>query len=156
MTTYNKSRFNHRDQLIHVRKTVAFDGTAGNGAVGTVTLFTISGRVIVERFTAYVTEDIATVGASLTVGTTAAGNSSSMLNTLVTSATAGTWLSDYWGKKAGSAPVGPNDGSTFAVGAMAFALDITATVVTNAITDGTIVFDIFYRPLTDGATLTAA
>src|SRR3990167_8236426 len=46
----------------HVRKTIAFDGTAGNGAVGSVAVFTLTGRVMVIDWVAFCSESIVDAG----------------------------------------------------------------------------------------------
>ena len=45
--------------LIRLNKSIAFDGTAGNGATGTVTVYTITGQVQVVTFVPFCTESLA-------------------------------------------------------------------------------------------------
>ena len=146
------------DQLVHVRKTVAFDGTAGNGAVGTVPLFNVTGRVLVGLEYIFCTEDLTSSGsATLEVdisGSTdllafgiaysALDNGLYWLHGGTASAIAKSdniWLKNGGGSLASPLPVGGN---------------IVLTIGTADVTGGTLVFDIWYRPLTADGALVAA
>lgn len=142
-----------------VRKTIAFDGTAGNGAVGTVTVFTIAGRVFVHKFGAFCTESLAEAAptASITCGTT------SQVTGFFANPTGGATdlaLNDWWGAAAAATVPGLSSAGLNATsGATGSAQDkwcsenIILTIGTQNVTNGTLIFDIWYEPVTDGATL---
>lgn len=132
---------------LSVSKAVTFTGAAGLGAVGTVSLFTVNGQVLIDI--------IAVCGTTLvgTSATIAVGNSTSTARYLpqqtATNITAGkTW--DITGLvTAGTAPnTTPNQVASNAE-------VVIATVATANITAGQLTFYAFYRPLTAGATVTA-
>lgn len=126
-------------------KTVTFTGAAGNGAVGTVPLFTVSGQVLVALIAVCSTS---LTGASATI---AVGNSTTSTRYLpqqtATNITAGkTW--DLTGLvSAGTAPnTTPNQ--------VAFDTEaIIATIATANVTGGVLTFYAYYKPLTSGATV---
>ena len=144
--------------LIHVRKTVAFDGTAGNGAVGTVNVFTITGRVIVERLSAYVSVVLASTSSlgTLSLGTTSdtvyfvnTSNYTDVVDKFLTTSGAGS--------KAGIAQqlgLKPYNGFTAVPSDMAE--NMILTVATQPYTSGSIIFDAWYLPITDNGALVAA
>ena len=130
-----------------VSKAVTFTGAAGLGAVGTVSLFTISGQVLLNI--------IATCGTTL-VGATAthkvgtAGSTARYDASLVaTTMTAGDTL-DLSGKvTAGTAPAITPTQAGFDTEV------VLATVAVAAITAGQLTYYAFYRPLSAGATIVA-
>ena len=61
-------------RLRTARKTVAFDGTSGNGAQGSVTVFTVTGEVLVATIVHYCTENLE--GASATISSGVTGSTS--------------------------------------------------------------------------------
>lgn len=127
-------------------KTTAFDGSAGNGAVGTVPLFTVTGDVLMRIF-GVCTESLA--GASATISLGVSGNAVGMLPALTaTTVAAGDLFLD-----AGS-PVGT--GTIPNVKVVGDGSDIIITVATANITDGTIRWICVWRPLSADADVTAA
>jgi hypothetical protein len=132
------------------RKTVTFDAGAGSGAVGTVALFTVTGAVIV-RLVAICTVDLTiAAGATLEVGT--AGTVDGLI-----AQTAGDAIDagEIW---FAAAPATVLD--TLANGMLSYIIgdgaDIIATVGTDAINTGTIVFTVFWTPLTANGAVVAA
>lgn len=129
------------------RVTIAFDGAAGNGAVGTVDLFTITGRVLVTWFSGFTTESLAGANAELEAG------SSGDVDTLIAN-TVGTLIdvNEWWQATpvAGSAdlPTGSVD--------VLFSSDIILTIGVANVTNGTMVFDVWFTPITDDGNLVAA
>lgn len=138
--------------LRHARKTVTFTGGAGAGAVGTVTVFTITGRVLLQGFTGYVSTGL-TAGATATmdVGTASATTVFTGGGELATAFVTGDWLQGGAGSADGAVPE-----LTYWVanpGGIALSQNIIITVGAEAISAGVIVFDIFYRPITDDGAL---
>ena len=155
------------NQLRHVRKTITFTGGAGAGAVGTVTVFTSTGAVqLVALWARCLTDLEDTVdGAEFKVGwvslpeavfdgTTGSGGA---LN--LDDVNANQWL--YGALQAGIGGVqgyGTNLCKTDAVdnGSIELAIandDIIITISGQAITSGVLVFDCFYRPISDDGAL---
>lgn len=134
-------------------KTVAFDGAAGNGATGTVALFTVTGDVVVRVFGVCSETLVSAGGGSIAVGT--ANNTAVLLSALTATAIVNndivafgqspTEISSWSGTGTASQP--------FIVGNGA---DILATIATANITDGTIKFYCLWVPLTSGASVVAA
>ena len=144
-------------ELRHVRKTITFDGSAGNGAEGQVTAFSLTGRVMLERLTVFVAQDLVSAGAARfrLIGTT---ESSTLWGSWAYSdATAGLWMGELnnrpdFGEELvgsqhanGSAGWGPN------------AIPVNDTIVVLVqiadITAGELVIDAWYRPITDDGAL---
>lgn len=138
----------------HSTKTVAFSNAAGAGAQGTVTVFTITGRVLVHAITAFCTELMAGVNSTIELGVT--GD----IDGFIAQTTASNLAADEWW--AAAAPPTASGvtladsvtgGITTSQRAKAISGNIFVTVATADLTDGTIVFDVLYTPLTDGARL---
>lgn len=130
----------------HVRKTVAFDGAAGNGAIGQVAVFTVSGRVRIARFSVFCTEDL--VG-----GATISFGSANRIAALLPATTATVIdLNEWWHVATPLTEImqSPDNINRFV------SADLTFDILTAAITDGTLVIDVWYEEVTDGATLRAA
>jgi hypothetical protein len=132
---------------LKVSKAVTFTGAANLGAVGTVSLFTVSGQVLVNV--------IAVCGTTL-VGATAThkvGNTTTVTrydaSLTATTMTAGDTLDLSGRVTAGTAPaITPTQ--------VAFDTEvIIATIATAAITAGQLTYYAFYTPLTAGATVVA-
>lgn len=138
----------------HVRKTIAFDGAAGNGAIGTVVVFAIVGRVFMERVTVFCTEDLAGATATIQFGTVANANQ------LAGSATATDIDANDWYL--------PDGTSVANIGALADAANgqpvntarnrlvsanLVFTIGVAAITDGTLIVDAWYDSITDNGEL---
>lgn len=122
---------------VTVTKTVAFTGAAGLGAVGTVSLFTVTGDVVVN-VVGVCTENLASAGGgTLEVGI--AGNTAALIaQTTATAIDAGeTWVD------ATPATVVSYPSDKVLVNGT----DIIATVATGDITDGTITFYCNFTPL---------
>jgi len=143
--------------MSRVRKTIAaFTDTAGNGAVGTVNLFTVTGTVYIDRFVAYCTTTLAGVGGVTCGSTTDVDAFGSII-------TASTWaIDEFW--SAGNVVKGSiNMARPTSGGANAgFAIDkcqsenIILGITGSAVTSGAAVFDVWYTPISDDATIVAA
>lgn len=136
----------------HATKTVTFDGGAGSGAAGTVTVFTITGRVYVEAMFAFCTVLLAG-GATLSLGT--AGDVDGFI-----AATTDTDIdaNEWW--TAASPAAGSKSLLVVNTGGLvtsqirkALSENVILTVASADTTSGAIVFDALYTPLTDGARL---
>lgn len=132
--------------LRKVSKTITFDGTAGAGAVGTVTVFTVTGEISVVQMTAYCSTNLteAAPTATLSLGVT---SSATLLigSTTATDIDAG----EFW------VDTGP-DANGVAIPAALKDIVITdniiATVGSQAVDAGVIRFDLYYLPVSgDGA-----
>lgn len=128
-------------------KTIAFTGAAGLGAVGTVAIGTVTGRVFIHRITAYCTESLVGATATISLGVTGA------TTFFVASTTAEDIDTDeWWFDTAPDAAAFDISSSTGAFTSV-IAADIIATVGTANITDGTIVFEVVWEPVSVGGSL---
>lgn len=132
------------------RKNVAFDGSAGNGAEGTVALFTITGDVLLAMV-ATCSENFTGLGATIEVGI--AGATASIL----AQQTGGDIDNgDVWQDSGIAASIvdfatAPSIGVIMAAGP-----DIIATIATAALSNGTIDFYALYTPLSSTGAVVAA
>lgn len=141
----------------HVRKTVAFDGGAGNGAVGTVAVFTTTGRVHVARASVFATEALVDAGgataATLNIGVTGQVG-------LFTDDTPLNPADDFainsWWRFDGIALAAGSFGNTATGRGYDIAADVILTIANEAINNGTLVIDMWYYPVTDDGTLVPA
>jgi len=146
-----------RKGLIHVRKTIAFDGSAGNGAVGTVLVFTITGRVAVQWVSAQCTENIVDAGggtpAVMAMGVVD-GESWIYSQLEPDGLPSGSFWTTIggWSVAAGMVPYTIGDSFTGS-GPLAIVGNVIITVENEAITDGTLVIDFWYFPMTDDGAL---
>jgi len=131
-----------------VSKVVAFDGNAGKGAVGNITLFYVTGDVLCRVFGMVSETLVSAGGGTLTVGS--AGNTAGILSSIAASALLN---NDIFVSGSSPAEVATIANSYTAVNNGA---DITATIATAAVTDGTITFYCVWRPLSVGASVVAA
>lgn len=143
-----------------IRGSITFDGTAGKGATGTVTLFTTTGAVLLDGLWVRCTSDLvdAVDGALFRIGVTGT-------NGLFTAATyegafdldiidAGDGLSVNAAATASDGFAQPMHYDIANVSPAPYAIfdDIIMTISTQAITGGTLAFYVLYRPLSsDGA-----
>lgn len=147
--------------LVHVRQTWTFvAGTTGAvAATPTHVLFTITGRVFVDLFTAFCSDTLTSAGTpAITVGTL--GDVDGFL--VAPSGGATDLATDDWWTSAASVnlSVGPVVVVTGqAVTSQRFKLlseSIGLAIPVSTVTGGTLIFDVWYMPITDGAGLAAA
>jgi len=139
----------------HSTKTITFDGTSGNGLVNVpVTIFTLVGRVRTKWITAFCTEDLASAdAATATLGTTGDVDGFIALTT-ATDIDANDWWTAAVPAVGSKSPLEVfTGGLVTSQGAKLLSENIILGILTGSITDGTIVFDVMYTPLTDGARL---
>lgn len=132
------------------RKTLAFTGAAALGqSASPIPLFTRTGSVIVEKIVAICSEDLASAGG----GTLALGVTGS--TSLFIGATTATNIDvgEIW---ASTTPTAAGIALPAALKDIAINADIIATVATADITDGTLDFVVYYRPLSSDGALVAA
>lgn len=130
---------------IIVSKSKAYTGAAGLGAQGAATLFTVTGDVIVGLF-AVCSENLAGAGATLEVGIV--GNTAALLaQTTGTNIDAGhVWIDNAPATvEALPSPKILTNGT-----------DIIETIATNDVTDGTLTYYAFWRPLSSTGNVVAA
>lgn len=130
---------------LQASKTLAFTGAAGLGAVGTVTLFTITGTVAINVI-GYCTEDLVSAGG----GTVAVGTSSSTAALCDQQNATAVDNHDVW-----------HDSTLSIGGAVAGHIhvidqNVILTVGTGDVTDGTIVFYALWSPFSSDGAVTAA
>ena len=138
----------------HVRKTVAFTGATGVGEIGTVNVFTITGRVLLREWPVFCTENLVSAGGgSIALGV--AGVTTRLIGTTLAAGGSGLVANDIW-VDTSPADIGAGTLNKFNVGEQIITQDIIITVTTGDVTDGTLVFDVWYLPLTDDGALVAA
>lgn len=130
------------------KKTRAYTGASGLGAIGAATLFTVTGDVIIQLF-GICTESLA--GATATIEAGVSGNTPGIIEqTTATNITA----NKIW--RDNSPGTGVEDVPTGLFKAVAQGLDIIETIATANVTDGTIIFYCFWRPLSTDGNVVAA
>ena len=145
----------------HVRQTWTFvAGTTGAvAATPTHVLFTISGRVFVDLFTAFCSDSLTSGGTpAITVGTL--GDVDGFI-VAPTGGAPGLVTGDWWTSAASAnlsvGPVVVETGQQ--VTSQRFKLlseDIGLAIPVSTVTGGTLIFDVWYMPITDGSGLVAA
>lgn len=134
-------------------KTVTFTGAAGAGEIGTVNVFTISGDVEIAMEPVKCTTNLAGA-ATLQLGVT--GTATLFSAFWATFADASTFdAGEWWGGTTGSdGTPGGESGSGLLIAASG--ANVILTVAAANVTDGVLVFYLWWRPLSAGATLVAA
>jgi hypothetical protein len=126
-------------------KTVSFDGTAGNGAVGAVSLFTVTGTVVFA-LVPRCTESLAGPTATFEVGIS--GDTAALVaQGTATDIDAGEFYASGSWSALNDIP---------ATKVVANGNDVIATIGTADVTDGTIEFYILWRPLSSDGNVVAA
>ncbi|MDZ4250920.1 MAG: hypothetical protein U0990_12665 [Candidatus Nanopelagicales bacterium] len=138
-----------------VTKTITFTGAAGAGEVGTVTVFTVAGRVFVNRITAYCTTLLDEALATATIALGTAGDTDGFIG--ATNAVDLDAL-EWW--TAASPVVGSKSPLKVETGGLVtgqidkmVSEDIIITVGAQNVDAGVIVFDVWYDPITSGGSL---
>ena len=135
---------------IHVTRTVTFTGGAGAGAAETAILFTVSGTILLDVYTAFISMSCASGGAgTLALGVTGSGAFWTSA-TAVASLTSNKWI--LGGSQAAAIGRDHIGGGSGSIGQITND-NLTWTIGTSSFTQGVIVFDLFYTPLTVGATV---
>lgn len=135
-------------ELRHVRKTVTFTGGAGAGAVGLVTLFPVTGAVIIERLVPFCTVDMVSATNGAEIALTDADDASGPYSTTTASAIDAGFL---WDRSSGDNGWGFD---AVSVGSVFVAYkDVCLKITIEDITAGAMRFDVWYRPITDDGAL---
>lgn len=140
----------------HARKTIAFDGSANNGNLGDeIPAFSTTGVVLVlrDRVVFEVTEDLAcTAPTDAELVLTVAGDPGPPIG--MWSRLDGTTTNRFYDDDDGNwAPIGRNSNNGWSILGTDIVLLLSETGTGADITDGTIVIDIFYVPITDDGAL---
>lgn len=133
-----------QDLQRHNRKTVTFTGAAGLGAAGTVALFTVTGKVLVNAIVAHCSTLLQTTGAAtVALGVTNA-------TSLFIAATTATDIDadEFW---VDTVPDISGVAIPAAMQNVAISQNIFLTVATADINAGVVTFDIWWQPISDGA-----
>lgn len=139
-------------------KTIAFTGASGLGAAGsTTTVYTITGRVKLVYGSIFCTETLVSASNLGTISMGVAADVEAYRAAIVVGA--GTIAANDWWGAAGDTMAGlgrdwvTNADAAEAVNAF-LSQDIIIDCLTQNTTDGTLVIDCWYIPLTAGASLT--
>lgn len=120
----------------HFIKTITFDGTSGNGAIGTVAIGTVTGRICIVRASAYCRTLLTGAGATIELGT--ANNTAALIaQTTATDVDA----TEFWRDATPEVEVSP------AITDMNVAASIIITVGTAAVDTGKIEFGFMWVPM---------
>lgn len=133
----------------HVRFSKTFANSAGNGAVGDVTIFTVTGRVWLLGLTAFCTDGLSEGGATATVQLGSALRDGELIAVV----NAVDIVTNSWWKD--GTPVGEitqMDAAQVDV-LISEESNIVVKVTSQAVSGGTIVFDAWYLPITDNGAL---
>ena len=150
MTSVNTSSGVNESKVERTTKTITFTGAAGAGEVGTVSVFTISGGIIVvEEIAGRVTTNL--TGATATVALGVTGQTSLFIG--ATTATGLVTTAALW---ASTAPTAGGIALPAATKQELIDANVIITVATANVTGGVLEIDVVWRPLTAGATLVAA
>ena len=124
-----------------------FTNAAENGAIGIITVATVTGSVYIHRIIPMVTQTVTSGGAAtLTLGTT------NVATGMIGSTTATSLAANEFWATTGAADVGYVNVSDTITSAVV-SENIIMTVGTAALTAGTIVFGIVWEPVSAGASL---
>lgn len=133
------------------RSVVTIDGSAGAGEAdspSTIRVFTLTGRVRLVGLHCFCTETLVTVNGTVALGVATASTA------FIGATAAGAIVTNDWWNNAGNAPDTVED-ILEAVSRVGEALSnhIIITIATADITDGTLIFDVWYEPITDNGRL---
>ena len=138
------------DSIKHERKTITFDSSDGNGAVGIVTAFTITGRVLVRRLSVFCPLELASPGSATTISLGVASD----VDEFVNPAQAIAIDTNQWWIAGAVAPGAIQLGANMLD--VAVSEDIIYSILAAAVDGGTLVCDVWYEPVTDDGALAAA
>ena len=149
MTVQIVSSANVGDQ--RVLKSVTFTGAAHLGAVGDVPLFTVTGEVLITSIVPFCTDDLVENGATTVMSLGVTGQVALFI---ANSEPEDIDANEFW------QAVAPSDvGGVALVAALQDILvtaDILVTVVNDTVTGGTLVTNIYWRPLSSNGLVVPA
>ena len=129
-----------------ITKTIAFNGTAGNGAVGLVTVFTLSGLIYCVKCLVWCIEDLVSAGG----GSVSLGSTANVVGLIAATTATNIDTGEMWLTNA------PGVGTIAVPSVMSNAFwgsTISVDVTVGDVTDGTLVFYLEYIPISAGATV---
>ena len=126
----------------------AYDGGAGNGAVGAATIFTVTGEVYVVILVSFCTENLVGLTATISLGITGS-------TALFVAATTAEDIDngEFW---VDTVPDANGVDVPTALLDVAITDDILTQIATAAVTDGTIRFTLYWLPLSSDGNVTLA
>jgi len=135
-----------------VTKTIAFTGAAGNGAVGTVTIFNITGQVLLLYCFGTCSESLAGATATITLET------SDGRDIIATTTATDLLINEIWTDATPTELGSPLETSQKDIGLNggASGQTIVLTVGTANVTDGTLTIHALYYPMSSDGELAAA
>lgn len=133
-----------------VVKTVAYDGGAGSGAIGTVPIFTVTGDVIVKIVAVCADDLIEAVG----TGTTKLGTAGDTEGIIESTTSSGIDAREVWYDKSPSSEIVPFDSMRNYI--ITDGNDIIQTIETQPITDGDMIYYCYWIPMSDDGNVVAA
>ena len=131
-----------------VSKTFAFDGTSGNGAVGTAAIFSVSGEVRIKVF-GVCAEDLTGTGGNIHVGTN--GSAESFVGSTVVTAID---VNEIWLDTSPGPDV--DNYSNIPEKILVNGNDVIYQISGTAVTDGTIRFIAYWTPVSEDGSVSAA
>ena len=133
-------------------KTITFTGAAGLGAVGTVSLFTVSGDVLITGFVGKCTTNLTEAAPTATV---VVGTATTTNHFLTVQNAVDIDADELWGSSVSRATtIQPNTTTTYELGAIN--QNIIITVGAQNVTAGVVEFTCFWRPVSIGASVVPA
>ena len=130
-------------------KTVTFAGGAGTGAIGTVSLFTVTGSALVNLACVCTSNLVGQAGATVEVGI--AGSTATIIaQTVAANVDAG----EIWHDNSPDSDI--EAAGVLASYIVAGGADIILTVGTGNVSTGALSFQAWWTPITAGASVTAA
>lgn len=143
------------DGIFLARKTVAFDGSAGNGAAGTVALFTVTGQVAVYLMAGHCTEDLTESAPTATIALGVTGATAIFIAaTNAVDLDNGEWWVDT-GPDANGVLL-PAAGGGGQPWLLSDNDDVILTVAAADVDDGTVTFYCHWRPMSAGSSIVSA
>jgi len=134
-------------------KSITFTGAAGLGAVGNVPLFTTTGEVVVVYLVPYT---VLTLTEALATATLALGVTNSAALFVAATNAVNLLTGEFWTEATGGGTAHAGIAIPAALKDIAITSDIVGTVATQAVSGGTLRFDIYWRPLSTTGNLVAA
>lgn len=140
-------------ELRHARRTTTFDGTSGGGqAAANVTMFTITGRVLIVHLSLFCTSSLTESGATATIS---AGGASDVDLIRATANAVNIDINEFW-DPAGAISTGISRMGTNTSADGELLLMSEDPIYAPAVTDvdgGSILADVWYLPVTDNGAL---
>lgn len=148
--------FRRTQGLRHARATITFTGAANLGAVGSVPVFTITGRVYLDTITVFCTTGLTEAAPTATIALGCSDDTDAMI-TAVNAVDIDT--NEWWTASipaAGAYTLAANNttGQTTIPRNKLLATNVIFTVAAQNVTGGVLVIDAFYWPVTDNGLLT--